>query len=161
MPCITTIGYNICHFSLPKHTPTITAMTQYGWKRENGKLTIHWEVTENVERAKVSLDFVLNGCKCKTGCKTRLCSCKKKERKCGPSCACHFCTNITAHIYTCSSDVTDLVVDELLQEDDTNIYVEDSEDDLEEWRQDEMDADEELKTLMEFVFGSDSDQEDP
>ena len=53
------------------------------------------------------------------------------------------------------------MVDELLQEDDTNIYVEDSEDDLEEWRQDEMDADEELKTLMEFVFGSDSDQEDP
>ena len=63
-------------------------------ERENGKLEIHvdWEVTENMDKAKASLDFVLSGCKCKTGCKTRISSCRK-ERECGPSCCCHFCTN--------------------------------------------------------------------
>ena len=51
---------------------SVTAMTEYGWRRENGKLEIDWEVQENIEKAKMSLDFVLKGCKCKTGCKTRI-----------------------------------------------------------------------------------------
>ena len=72
---------------------SVTAMTEYGWRRENRKLEIDWEVQENREKAKMSLDFVLKGCKCKTGCKTRICSCRKKERQCGPSCYCQFCNN--------------------------------------------------------------------
>ena len=51
----------------------------------------------------------------------------------------------------------DLVVDELVSE---NVYVDDSEDDLSEWQREEMDADDELNTLMHFVFGSDSGTED-
>ena len=49
----------------------------------------------------------------------------------------------------------DLVVDELIQENenDDDAYVEDSEDDLEEWHHEEMDGDEEFRTLVEFVFG--------
>ena len=145
--------------------PLITEMTQYGWKRENGKLEIDWEVTENIDKAKASLDFILSGCKCKTGCKTRICSCRKKERECGPSCCCHFCTNTCnetqTQIHTPSHEI-DLVVDELIQENENNddAYVEDSEDDLEEWHHKEMDGDEKLRTLVEFVFGSESDKED-
>ena len=136
--------------------------TQYGWKRENGKLEIDWEVTENIDKAKASLDFVLSGCKCKTGCKTRICSCRKKERECGPSCCCHFCTNTCNETQTqihAPSHEIDLVVDELIENND-DAYVEDSEDDLEEWHHEEMDEDEELRTLMDFVFGSESDKED-
>ena len=40
-----------------------------------------------------------------------------------------------------------------------DIYVDNSEDDLAEWQQEQMDNDEELCTLMEFVFGSDSEDD--
>ena len=127
----------------------------------NGKLEVHWEVEENIDKAKASLDFILNGCKCKTGCTTQRCSCRKKERECGPSCSCQFCNNLNKHGQSStSSQETDLVVQEMLGENTDDTYVDESEDDLEEWRSEEMDADEELKTLMEFVFGPESDQED-
>ena len=121
---------------------------------------MEWEIPANIEKAKSSLDFVLSGCKCKTGCKTRICSCRKKERVCGPSCYCQFCTN-HSHTHIATSEHVDLLVDELVQvQNDDDIYVDDSEDDLVEWQQEEMDADDELNTLMDFVFGSDSSPEE-
>ena len=47
-----------------------------------------------------------------------------------------------------------------MQQNSEDVYVDDSEDDLSEWQREEMDADEELNTLMHFVFGSDSGTED-
>ena len=41
-----------------------------------------------------------------------------------------------------------------------DVYVDNSEDDLSEWQREEMDPDEELNTLMHFVFASDSGTED-
>ena len=121
---------------------------------------MEWEVPANIEKAKPSLDFVLSGCKCKTGCKTRICSCRKKERVCGPSCYCQCCTN-HSHTHIATSEHVDLLVDELVQvQNDDDIYVDDSEDDLVEWQQEKMDTDDELNTLMDFVFGSDSSPEE-
>ena len=54
-------------------------MTEYGWKRENGRLQIVWEVPENIIKSVSTLDFFHSGCRCKTGCSTRICSCKKTE----------------------------------------------------------------------------------
>ena len=142
--------YIICTFI------SVTAMTEYRWRRENGKLEIDWEVQENREKAKMSLDFVLKGCKCMTGCKTWICSCRKKERQCGPSCYCQFCNNLNTQRHTCP-DETDLVVKELLEENKADTYTYDSDDDLDDWRREEMDDDEELCTLMEFVFGYQED----
>ena len=56
-------------------------------------LDIVWEISENIAKSKASLNFFLDGCKCKTGCTTRIYSCGKNERSCGPSCSCHFCKN--------------------------------------------------------------------
>ena len=39
------------------------------------------------------------------------------------------------------------------------IYVDDSDDDLDHFRSEEMDKDEELRALMEFVLGDSSDEE--
>ena len=47
-----------------------------------------------------------------------------------------------------------------MQQNSEDVYVDDSEDDLSEWQREEMDPDEELNTLMHFVFGSDSGTED-
>ena len=63
--------------------------------------------------------------------------------------------------HMCSaSDETDLVVQDLLEEKDDETYIDDSDDDLDDCRREEMDDDQELKALMEFVFGSESYQED-
>ena len=36
-------------------------MTEYGWKRENGRLQIVWEVPENIIKSVSTLDFFLSG----------------------------------------------------------------------------------------------------
>ena len=132
-------------------------------KRQNGKLQIEWEVPQNIAKSKSSIDFFLSGCKCKTGCSTRICSCKKKERKCGPSCSCHFCKNTSLSQRetreTCANE-TDLVVNDLLEENCEDTYVEESDDDLEELRVEEMNNDEELQVLMDFVFGPEMEDEE-
>ena len=83
----------------------------------------------------------------------------KKERKCGPSCCCQFCTNTTQS--QTQTTHTDLLVDELLQDAAEDIYVDDSDDDLMEWQQEEMDKDEELSSIMASVLGPESEEECP
>ena len=118
---------------------------------------------QNIAKSKSSIDFFLSGCKCKTGCSTRICSCRKKERKCGPSCSCHFCKNTSQSQRetreTCANE-TDLVVNDLLEENCEDTYVEESDDDLEEFGVEEMNNDEELQVLMEFVFGPEMEDEE-
>ena len=41
-----------------------------------------------------TLDFLANGCSCKTGCHSKRCGCRKKEQSCGAGCECHGCTNL-------------------------------------------------------------------
>ena len=86
---------------------------------------------------------------------------KRKARKCGPSCSCHFCKNTIestnkTSTSTCT-DETDLGIKDLLDEDHGSYYVEASDDDLDTIRKEEMDDDQELKTIMDFVFGQESD----
>ena len=140
-----------------KHAFLFAAMTEYGWKRDNGRLEIHWEI---IEKAKSSFDFILCGCKCKTGLNIRICSCRRRRDNAEQvAIYCQFCTNNRKTTQTnAPSHEIDLLVDELIQESDDGPYVDDSDDDLVEWRQEEMDDDDELCTLMEFVFSSESDK---
>ena len=142
------------------YTRISAALTDYGWKRENGKLQTVWEVPENIAKSKASLDFFFAGCKCKTGCTTRICSCKKKDRSCRPSCSCHFCQNNQNAGEVTSRNETDLVVQDLLEEQSEDTYTDASDDDLDEFRREKMEEDTELRALMEFVFGPESDEED-
>ena len=50
-------------------------------------------------------------------------------------------------------------MDELIGENSEEVFVEESEDDLDEWQQEEMNEDEELSAIMDFVFGPDSDED--
>ena len=83
-------------------TTILQSLKCKGQTIENGKLEIVWEVLENIQKAKASLDFVLTGCKCKTGCTTRICSCRKKELECAPSYSCQFCKNMNTptHVFS-------------------------------------------------------------
>ena len=111
----------------------------------DGRLSVVWEAPENIWKVKAQLEFVLSGCKCKTGCTTLRCGCRKQDRHCGPACHCINCTNGTH-----TESMTDLKVDDIIQQEDD--YVDESDDDL----TDLMRNDEELQ---EYVFGEDSDQE--
>ena len=72
----------------------------------------------------------------------------------------HFTDQIETFLEARGFTTGDLVVDELVQQNSEDVYVDDSEDDLSEWQREEMDPDEELNTLMHFVFASDSGTED-
>ena len=133
------------------------ALTDYGWTRENNKLAVVWELPDNIEKATASLNFIMSGCKCKTGCSTRRCSCQRKKRVCGPSCQCINCSNFTqsSTAVDTRSPCIDLEVEDLLSEPIQEEYVEESDDDLQDERNDD-----ELEDIMEFVFGPETDEED-
>ena len=118
---------------------------------------VEWETPENIQRAKASLDFVLKGCKCKTGCSTRRCSCRHKDSICGPGCQCLNCANTHTHPPTSeSTDATSQleVLDMLEEEQQEEEYVSDSSDDLDEQR-----VDKETTEVMLSVFGEDSEDD--
>ena len=61
-------------------------LEDYGWTRKRGQLEIEWETEENIKKLKDKVDFVMNGCRCKTGCASNRCKCRKSMRVCGPGC---------------------------------------------------------------------------
>jgi hypothetical protein len=66
-----------------------------GWvKQDSGSYLIDWEDSETREKIQATINFLSKGCSCKTGCKTKRCSCQKNERECGAGCECRGCTNI-------------------------------------------------------------------
>ena len=69
-----------------------------GWLKSNADTAewqIDWEAEDVIQRIKKTLDFLTKGCSCKSGCKTRWCSCRKGERQCGAGCECRGCTNFS------------------------------------------------------------------
>lgn len=67
---------------------TMPALSDYGWYREDGALKVQWDTNENITRVEEHIAFLTTGCRCKTGCTTRRCKCKKGDQQCGPSCKC-------------------------------------------------------------------------
>ena len=85
---------------------TFAALTEYGWKPQNGELQTEWEVPQNIDKSKSNIYFFLSGCKHRTGYIMRKCSSKKKERNYGPSCSCNFCQNgPQSQMETCKNKV--------------------------------------------------------
>ena len=67
----------------------------YGWNiSSDGTFAIDWEAPEVQEKIHTNIQILTKGCHCKTGCKSKVCGCRKKLRYCGPGCDCHSCTNL-------------------------------------------------------------------
>ncbi len=43
---------------------------------------------------KETIDYLMKGCSCKTGCQSQRCGCRKNNHNCGPGCQRHNCTNL-------------------------------------------------------------------
>ena len=68
---------------------------QSGWLlNHDGSYAIDWEEPEVQMKIKQTIDFLVKGCSCKRGCKSKLCGCRKKDKHCGPGCECQGCTNL-------------------------------------------------------------------
>lgn len=52
-------------------------ITRYGWSIVEGKLTVVWDSEVNIRAVKERVCILTRGCKCRTGCATNRCSCKK------------------------------------------------------------------------------------
>jgi hypothetical protein len=70
----------------------MTGLSEYGWKREDGKLQYIWDTDENMHEVTIKVKRLTKGCKCKKG-STGRCGCRQEGRECGPGCSCVNCTN--------------------------------------------------------------------
>ena len=73
---------------------TLLPLDGNGWLRvSDEELAIDWDSQDNIQRVRDRVSLLLKGCRCKSGCKTNRCSCRKKEKSCGPGCRCTNCEN--------------------------------------------------------------------
>ncbi len=134
------------------------ALTTYGWQRNNeNKLEIVWDTPENIAKVQSTLEHVLHGCKCKTGCNTRRCKCKKAAKECGPGCQCTGCSNTPASSPPINEDLQILEIDDRLDRESDDASTEASDDDSDN-------IDNDIDQIFEEVFGgsnssSESDSE--
>ena len=73
-------------------------LSSYGWRRDNEQLHIVWDSIENLQQVQKTVDYLTQGCKCKTGCESKRCICKKVSLHCGPSCQCVNCKNTLQYV---------------------------------------------------------------
>ena len=66
-----------------------------GWLlNSDGTYSFDWEDSEVQKQIQSTIDYLIKGCNCKTGCGTNRCKCKKNRTYCGPECECQRCTNV-------------------------------------------------------------------
>ncbi len=76
-----------------KNEMAVRPLTDYGWKVNGDTLTFDWDSDINMEAVKQRVAALLRGCRCKTGCKTARCGCRKKGNTCSEGCECTDCSN--------------------------------------------------------------------
>lgn len=128
-------------------------------------MEVLWDTPENVARAKQKVDYVLNGCKCKTGCHTRRCSCQKNGKNCGPGCRCIGCGNVASA--TADSDANsdddelhNIEIEDILNEPSDGGSTDASDDDFDQFENDANICERDVHSIMSLIFGEDEDSED-
>ena len=66
-----------------------------GWlKHSSNEYAIDWDSREVQERVQGTIEFLTKGCSCKKSkCQSSRCTCKQKDKLCGPACKCIDCLN--------------------------------------------------------------------
>ena len=71
-----------------QNTVQLLPMDNYGWRINGDILEIVWDSEENIKKVDDQISYFLEGCGCSRSNCSRVCGCKRKERHCGPGCAC-------------------------------------------------------------------------
>ena len=117
-------------------------------------MEIVWETSENIAKAQEKVEYMLNGCKCRTGCTTRRCSCRKGSRGCGPGCRCIGCGNVVSSSRCDDDELHDLEIGDLLNEESDDVSTDASEDDDADLQDDNI-CERDIGSIMTIVFGED------
>lgn len=118
-----------------------------------------WDTATNVHMVQSTVDYLTKGCKCKTGCGTRRCKCKKDAKMCGPSCRCVNCTNSMQYMIQqqTAEEICDEIQEEIREQEKDGEYEDEEYEDEElsdkEGNSDDDKLDEEVNEIMEEVFG--------
>ncbi len=133
-------------------TISIIELTEYGYMyvKKEEEWEVLWDTHENITQAQQKVDAVLNGCRCRTGCHTRRCSCRKHNNCCGPGCRCIGCDNTMPTSEEKENEAEDEIEIEDLTETQLDQYTDDSEDDSHVQAK-------EIDNIMLSIFGEDSD----
>ena len=124
--------------------------TQYGWYGKDGQLKVHWDTEDNMKKVVDKVDYLTKGCRCKTGCTSKRCKCKKAELHCGPSYQCLNCMNNQQYTSQQADSEQEEVIEELAE-----ARKKDGEDESEDSDEDENDIMElEIDETMNEVFGA-------
>ena len=82
-------------------------ISNYGWNVESETLSVQWDTEENMQMVRERVNVLLRGCKCVTGCTTRACGCRKKDKKCTVGCQ---CTNSMNHEMVATNEDSELAI---------------------------------------------------
>ena len=69
-------------------------LASWGWKVENELLSIDWDSDDNQSLVRERVQLLTKGCKCKSGCATGRCGCRRKGKHCAEGCSCLHCSNL-------------------------------------------------------------------
>ena len=90
-----------------------------------------WDTPINVQQVQRTVDYLTRGCKCKTGCDTRRCKCKKEGLQCGPSSRCVNCRNTSQYVpqlQKTEKEIQEEIQEEIRQELQKESHVDEYED---------------------------------
>ena len=79
-------------------------------------MTVDWDSNVNMDAAKEQVEGLLKGCRCKTGCQTRLCQCKAKGKGCGEGCNWTNCTNTHLPTPNVTGSMQEMSVEEIIED---------------------------------------------
>ena len=88
-------------------------LSEYGWKVKDSLLTFDWDSEDNMAAVPQQVECLTKGCKCKTGCRTLRCGCRKRGKECSEGCECSSCTNIKIGRQQTKDSLLDVTLEEL------------------------------------------------
>ena len=89
-------------------------MTKYGWKESDGHMINEWDSDANMATVRNRVAALLKGCKCRTGCKSAICGCRKRGNLCSEGCDCTACANTVKEDSEDEDDELNREVDEVM-----------------------------------------------
>ena len=119
-------------------------ITTCGGNLVDGILSVDWDSDENQAAINERVRLLTKGCKCKTGCTTGRCGCRKKGQSCSEGCECLHCSNLP----------NTSTIEKTTIQDTAQLETEES-----RGQQDTSDGDSELQSFFEFMLAPASDSE--
>ena len=127
-----------------RNTMEVAEITSYGWNVIDGILSIDCDSDENQAAVNERVLLLTKGCKCKTGCTTGRCGCRKKGQSCSEGCSCLHCSNLpnsSGKEKQTAQDVAELEAEENREQPHTS------------------DSDSEMQHFLQFLLAPTSDSE--